>query len=953
MDYYKDKLEILLKGLLILILLVTSADAATWTVAPSSGPGIDYTRIQDAINAATASDTILVQSGTYYENVDVNKQLTLQGVGAPVVDAGGLGRAITLNADGCILDGFVAINSGSDDYDAGILVNSNNNTITGNTATGNGVGIWFHSSSNNKISGNTANNNTGVGISLHSFSSGNTITGNTVNGNYDGIGLVYSPGNVISDNAAAYNIRVAIGLYHSDNNAISGNTFTGNGGGIFLLESCLGNTILGNTISNNSALGNSAGGIDLLDSCNDNIISCNTVAGNYYGIRIEDSTNNVICLNSFKSNTINGLSDGSNHWNATTIQTYEQGGQNITGFLGNIWSDYDGFECDGDGMGDVSYLIAGGSDKDYHPIGGLEPGPVIEVEKTADRSEVQIGETINYTIWVNNTGNVNLTRVQAEDNLTGAIWNVGTLAPGQNYTNTTRYQVSISDLPGPLTNLLWANGTDPCGGEVNASAIETIEIQPSCTGVPKVLTVCASSCNYTSIQAAINDACPGDTIQVHSGTYNEHVVVNKTLTLQGVDTGSGLPVVDAGDSGDAITISADGCTVEDFKARNSGAWLCAGIHVTSNGNTISVNTLTGNLYGIRLDSSSNNTISGNTATGNIASGIYIYSASNNTISGNIATGNIASGIDLYRSSGNTISGNTANGNSQCGIRIFGPSTGNSISNNFANGNSWGGIYMTDSSGSAIFGNIVSNNSASGIGISSSSNITISDNTAKDNSQFGIFIFGPSTDNTVSDNTATGNGYHGISLSSSSNGNTISANTITRNSLYGIRLDSSCNGNSIYLNTLDNTNNAWSNGANDWNSTTSITWEHNGRTLTGLLGNIWSDYDGLDCDGDGMGDAPYLIAGGSDKDYHPIGGLEPGPGIEVEKIADRSEAQVSETINYTIRVNNTGNVSLTGVRAWDNLTGAVWTVVNLAPGQNYTNTTRYRVLPSDLPGPIAN
>jgi parallel beta-helix repeat protein len=162
MDYYKDKLEILLKGLMILILLTTSADAATWNVAPSSEPGIDYTRIQDAINAAATGDTILARSGTYLENVNVNKQLTLQGVGAPVVDAGGLGRAITLNTDGCILDGFVAINSGSDDYDAGILVNSNNNTITGNTATGNGVGIWLHSSSNNKISGNTANNNTGL-----------------------------------------------------------------------------------------------------------------------------------------------------------------------------------------------------------------------------------------------------------------------------------------------------------------------------------------------------------------------------------------------------------------------------------------------------------------------------------------------------------------------------------------------------------------------------------------------------------------------------------------------------------------------------------------------------------------------------------------------------------------------------------------------------------------------
>jgi len=152
----KDKLKTLLNGLLILIMLVTSTDAATLSV----GPGQSYTTTQAAVDAASPGDTILVQSGTYYENVNVNKQLTLQGVdsgsGLPVIDAGGSGRAITLNADGCILDGFVAINSGSDDYDAGILVNSNNNTITGNTATGNGAGIYFHSSSNNNISGNTA-----------------------------------------------------------------------------------------------------------------------------------------------------------------------------------------------------------------------------------------------------------------------------------------------------------------------------------------------------------------------------------------------------------------------------------------------------------------------------------------------------------------------------------------------------------------------------------------------------------------------------------------------------------------------------------------------------------------------------------------------------------------------------------------------------------------------------
>jgi hypothetical protein len=59
-----------------------------------------------------------------------------------------------------------------------------------------------------------------------------------------------------------------------------------------------------------------------------------------------------------------------------------------------------------------------------------------------------------------------------------------------------------------------------------------------------------------SIQAAIDCARPGDTIEVLGGCYRENVNITRSLALRG----RGGPVVDAGGKGCAITLFARGIT---------------------------------------------------------------------------------------------------------------------------------------------------------------------------------------------------------------------------------------------------------------------------------------------------------------------------------------------------------------------------------------------------------
>ncbi|MCW3984911.1 MAG: right-handed parallel beta-helix repeat-containing protein [Candidatus Bathyarchaeota archaeon] len=90
---------------------------------------VKYSSIQEAINSADGGDTIYVSSGTYYENVVVNKSVSLIGEdkNTTIIDGDQTGTVVRVTEDNVTIKGFT-IQSG----EVGLDLNSNNNTVASN-----------------------------------------------------------------------------------------------------------------------------------------------------------------------------------------------------------------------------------------------------------------------------------------------------------------------------------------------------------------------------------------------------------------------------------------------------------------------------------------------------------------------------------------------------------------------------------------------------------------------------------------------------------------------------------------------------------------------------------------------------------------------------------------------------------------------------------------------------
>ena len=353
------KPEILLIGIAFLIFC---AFVGTTSAADIYVPD-NHTKIQWAIDNATAGDTIIVRDGTYNENVDVNKShLTIQsenGSDKTIVQAqNSSDHVFEVTADSVNISGFTikgathraglyldclnycrVTNNNITNNEYGLdLFNSTNIEITDNTITKAKKAI-ICDYSNSTINNNVIMNNTGYGIGCIHFSN-SIITNNIIRNNEFGIECYFYSDPIITNNSITSNYNYGIGCYESADPIITHNNISENDGdGIF----CSGSspTLSGNSISNNSDYG-----IHLINSSNTTIIGNLVDLNNEYGIYLNDSSNNLIFHNNLVNNSNNAYdtNPANNDWHHPVL------------LEGNYWSGYTGVD---DGSGTGKHAIAG------------------------------------------------------------------------------------------------------------------------------------------------------------------------------------------------------------------------------------------------------------------------------------------------------------------------------------------------------------------------------------------------------------------------------------------------------------------------------------------------------------------------------------------------------------------------------------------------------------------
>ena len=311
-----------------------------------------------------------------------------------------------------------------------------------------------------------------------------------------------------------------------------------------------------------------------------------------------------------------------------------------------------------------------------------------------------------------------------------------------------------------------------------------------------------------SIQAAIDSAGPGDTIRVSPGTYHEDIVIKSPL-VQVVGASRDTTIIDGQGGGIIVWINASSVEFTGFTVRNSQRYGW-GIHVEQATN-------------VNITSDAISTNSGD------GEGVNLSGVSTAIVEGNVFSDNLY-GVNVTNSNHVRVTNNQAVSNDTIGVQLKGSTQCLVFNNSFQSGED--GIDILESSfNNSITRNLIKDMTIDGIALQTDSN----------RSPVPQFP----QNNTINENTFARN-HIGVNLQNET------LNTFYHNDFFQ----------SIFRQV-----NPVENSASFFVIVKPNTWDNS--SLGGLVGgNFWDDYSGVDANGDGIGDTPYVI-GRENQDSRPL------------------------------------------------------------------------------------
>lgn len=347
--------------------------------------------LQKKLDASADGDTLILAPGRYLGNFVVNHQITLTAENqddAAIIDAKGQGHALVLKQSDVVIENLTIINWGHNltEQDSGIYADTNasNIMIKANRLKGDGFGIWLQKGKNIKVLDNVIQGNN----SLRSADRGNGIQlsivqdvevkNNEVFHTRDGLYIISSQNNVLENNImhdlrygvhymyshsnkvlnnSAYNTRAGYALMSSRNLVVDGNRSVNSEDYGFLMNFITSSVISNNQIENvwtkpeNKVLGRDGKGLFVYNSAY-NTIKNNRIDTAEIGIHLTaGSENTKVYGNSFINNPVQVkyVSNKKQEW------SFEG--------KGNYWSNYLGWDMNGDNIGDVVFEPNDGIDQ--------------------------------------------------------------------------------------------------------------------------------------------------------------------------------------------------------------------------------------------------------------------------------------------------------------------------------------------------------------------------------------------------------------------------------------------------------------------------------------------------------------------------------------------------------------------------------------------------------------